>query len=135
MSRGSVERSLSFGFFFFKQKTAYEISTRDWSSDVCSSDLDAGAGACGTNDRIVAAASGERSLYEPTCDGSLFCRNVPTDASGIFVPYELLIVLMYSFAKSVYPMSVMWKPSRLNAPPVTNALESASGPTNSCPAA
>src|ERR1044071_9933493 len=26
-------------FFFFKQKTAYEISTRDWSSDVCSSDL------------------------------------------------------------------------------------------------
>ena len=24
---------------FFKQKTAYEISTRDWSSDVCSSDL------------------------------------------------------------------------------------------------
>src|SRR5215471_20680520 len=25
-------------FFFFKQKTAYELST-DWSSDVCSSDL------------------------------------------------------------------------------------------------
>src|SRR5216110_3722802 len=27
-------------FFFFKQKTAYELSSRDWSSDVCSSDLD-----------------------------------------------------------------------------------------------
>src|SRR5213075_3483881 len=27
-------------FFFFKQKTAYEITRRDWSSDVCSSDLD-----------------------------------------------------------------------------------------------
>jgi len=26
-------------FFFFKQKTAYEISDCDWSSDVCSSDL------------------------------------------------------------------------------------------------
>src|SRR5216110_875723 len=26
-------------FFFFKQKPAYEISSRDWSSDVCSSDL------------------------------------------------------------------------------------------------
>src|ERR1043165_2026065 len=25
--------------FFFKQKTAYEIRPRDWSSDVCSSDL------------------------------------------------------------------------------------------------
>src|SRR6056300_1830792 len=27
-----------FDFFFFKQKTAYEISECDWSSDVCSSD-------------------------------------------------------------------------------------------------
>ena len=26
-------------FFFFKQKTAYEIMSGDWSSDVCSSDL------------------------------------------------------------------------------------------------
>jgi len=26
-------------FFFFKQKTAYEIKFGDWSSDVCSSDL------------------------------------------------------------------------------------------------
>src|SRR3546814_4921297 len=28
-------------FFFFKQKTAYEWRISDWSSDVCSSDLDA----------------------------------------------------------------------------------------------
>ena len=28
-----------FLFFFFKQKTAYEIKECDWSSDVCSSDL------------------------------------------------------------------------------------------------
>src|SRR3546814_8166295 len=27
--------------FFFKQKTAYEMRISDWSSDVCSSDLDA----------------------------------------------------------------------------------------------
>ena len=27
-------------FFFFKQKTAYEVKECDWSSDVCSSDLD-----------------------------------------------------------------------------------------------
>src|SRR3546814_2455472 len=35
-------------FFFFKQKTAYEVRISDWSSDVCSSDLgvaaDLGAG-------------------------------------------------------------------------------------------
>src|SRR5216117_3542296 len=31
-----------FFFFFFKQKTAYEIRKGDWSSDVCSSDLNTG---------------------------------------------------------------------------------------------
>src|SRR3546814_1801204 len=30
-------------FFFFKQKTAYEMRISDWSSDVCSSDLNATA--------------------------------------------------------------------------------------------
>src|SRR3546814_7924861 len=30
-----------FHFFFFKQKTAYEMRISDWSSDVCSSDLGA----------------------------------------------------------------------------------------------
>src|SRR3546814_1245528 len=31
--------SCIFFFFFFKQKTAYEMRISDWSSDVCSSDL------------------------------------------------------------------------------------------------
>src|SRR3546814_1747759 len=31
-------------FFFFKQKTAYEMRISDWSSDVCSSDLGGGSG-------------------------------------------------------------------------------------------
>src|ERR1044072_9375743 len=34
-----VVRYIHFIFFFFKQKTAYEIYQCDWSSDVCSSDL------------------------------------------------------------------------------------------------
>src|SRR3546814_2254937 len=34
----SRERFVFF-FFFFKQKTAYEMRISDWSSDVCSSDL------------------------------------------------------------------------------------------------
>src|SRR3546814_8092875 len=33
-----------FVFFFFKQKTAYEMRISDWSSDVCSSDLGRAAG-------------------------------------------------------------------------------------------
>src|SRR3546814_9990146 len=43
MSHASVFRSvgafIGSGFFFFKQKTAYELRISDWSSDVCSSDL------------------------------------------------------------------------------------------------
>src|SRR3546814_8007521 len=44
-----------FCFFFFKQKTAYEMRISDWSSDVCSSDLTALAAGligkrCGAHD-------------------------------------------------------------------------------------
>src|SRR3546814_4678075 len=35
-------RSCVVFFFFFKQKTAYEMRISDWSSDVCSSDLHRG---------------------------------------------------------------------------------------------
>src|SRR3546814_6982533 len=41
-------------FFFFKQKTAYEMRISDWSSDVCSSDLDMGPD---RDERRVEAAS------------------------------------------------------------------------------
>src|SRR3546814_4809329 len=36
---GVHEWCIPFLFFFFKQKTAYEMRISDWSSDVCSSDL------------------------------------------------------------------------------------------------
>src|SRR3546814_20809481 len=35
----SIIFTFVFIFFFFKQKTAYEMRISDWSSDVCSSDL------------------------------------------------------------------------------------------------
>src|SRR3546814_6765989 len=41
-------------FFFFKQKTAYEMRISDWSSDVCSSDL---AGSPGSAALSVAATA------------------------------------------------------------------------------
>src|SRR3546814_10240907 len=49
-------------FFFFKQKTAYEMRISDWSSDVCSSDLNNGhsndgSGANGTSFAPIDAAS------------------------------------------------------------------------------
>src|SRR3546814_17207392 len=58
-------------FFFFKQKTAYEMRISDWSSDVCSSDLDQqriegadqGAGQAGQF-REAAVGGGEQSPVE-----------------------------------------------------------------------
>ena len=54
-----------FRFFFFKQKTAYELYQCDWSSDVCSSDL----------------AKTTGSLYQVAGDGT-----VVTLETGIGVP-------------------------------------------------
>src|SRR6059036_803503 len=52
-----------FLFFFFKQKTAYEITYGDWSSDVCSSDLR-------RHDRSRAPeGDGTRSADEAPLDG------------------------------------------------------------------
>src|SRR3546814_4805482 len=47
-------------FFFFKQKTAYEMRISDWSSDVCSSDLQLAIG------RALAGQPSLLLLDEPT---------------------------------------------------------------------
>src|SRR3546814_3156066 len=44
---------VSFFFFFFKQKTAYEMRISDWSSDVCSSDLHASVSAGSNGSDII----------------------------------------------------------------------------------
>src|SRR3546814_1670328 len=49
-----IECKIMLIFFFFKQKTAYEMRISDWSSDVCSSDLDQVGDAVG--DRLLRLA-------------------------------------------------------------------------------
>src|SRR3546814_15084334 len=48
-------------FFFFKQKTAYEMRISDWSSDVCSSDLPL------TRPDLGAASPDARLYCRPVC--------------------------------------------------------------------
>src|SRR5437868_7529481 len=43
-------------FFFFSSRRRHTISKRDWSSDVCSSDLDGAAALTGQSSRARAAA-------------------------------------------------------------------------------
>src|SRR3546814_1971260 len=51
--------SFFFVFFFFKQKTAYEMRISDWSSDVCSSDL------IGGPDEVNAAEWAKDNMKKP----------------------------------------------------------------------
>src|SRR3546814_10066808 len=65
--------------FFVKQKTAYEMRSSDWRSDVCSSDLIAGA----WRYRIFTQPRQRRSAWAPSRDQQLceivflFSRKVP----------------------------------------------------------
>src|SRR3546814_15277518 len=76
-------------FFFFKQKTAYEMRISDWSSDVCSSDLysarsiggrDEMQGTCvRMNDGIdlTVYAQNEMRILGEDIDGTLAMPNRP----------------------------------------------------------
>src|SRR3546814_15583964 len=62
---------VSFVFFFFKQKTAYEMRISDWSSDVCSSDLISPA--IGSSaPRASASSAGRSAIATPP-----FCSSAP----------------------------------------------------------
>src|SRR3546814_3217033 len=54
---------MDLSFFFFKQKTAYEMRISDWSSDVCSSDLSIPPGAA----RQQLGKGEPRSSWHPHC--------------------------------------------------------------------
>src|SRR3546814_10857677 len=56
-----------FLFYFFKQKTAYEMRISDWSSDVCSSDLHIVGGPC-LRQRPGLAEAGDRAVDQPGID-------------------------------------------------------------------
>src|SRR3546814_1841141 len=72
-------------FFFFKQKTAYEMRISDWSSDVCSSDLALSVSRQGC-DRVDKTAlrkgrkerKGERKEQQSLDVGSTASRFEPT---------------------------------------------------------
>src|SRR3546814_4725131 len=76
------------GFFFFKQKTAYEMRISDWSSDVCSSDL---AGADLGGDRLHPfAREDERAAARPV-DPAVRARRRQVERSGRYPPGQEIL--------------------------------------------
>ena len=80
-----------FFFFFFKQKTAYEIVSRDWSSDVCSSDLETQMlMEKGAVERVEGAVEGfySRLFVVPNPDGRSEERRVGKECRSRWSPYH-----------------------------------------------
>src|SRR3546814_14689899 len=68
-----------FFFFFFKQKTAYDMRISDWSSDVCSSDLN-----MHLLERVASEAQ-KAHILEPLASGaarSVFLVTEPDNGAG-----------------------------------------------------
>src|SRR3546814_10493988 len=78
-----------FVFFFFKQKTAYELRISDWSSDVCSSDLFYGASVSRSSSRSFSGKPGPGldhrcpSEYKRTHEADTRNRQVRTTARAV----------------------------------------------------
>src|SRR3546814_7881557 len=62
-------------FFFFKQKTAYEMRISDWSSDVCSSDLH--------NEKSVVTYDYLFNFSELNIQKSFICASGITSENGV----------------------------------------------------
>src|SRR5216117_1116014 len=69
-------------FFFFKQKTAYEIRKGDWSSDVCSSDLAGAAHGCNENEAGAPHCWANNLLKTRRPASSVACRPSDPAQSG-----------------------------------------------------
>src|SRR5881394_139566 len=75
-----------FDFFFFKQKTAYEIGWCDWSSDVCSSDLQLNRNAFPS--RRCEASDSSRGRSALPIAGSLAAAAMPSRRVDLPEPFS-----------------------------------------------
>src|SRR3546814_17821120 len=87
-------------FFFFKQKTAYDMRISDWSSDVCSSDLNpATIGASRLLYGYLLRKSAEVWEYRPcrlhmkliVIDDVVYIGSANFDVRSLFVNVELMV--------------------------------------------
>src|SRR3546814_10626309 len=109
-------------FFFFKQKTAYEMRISDWSSDVCSSDLP----------KRYRNEHGQLMEHAPFCERDMkLPRNLEThDEQGDFKIVIKKEGLMYPYTYGTHPFDFVgwdgyhfpWGFSIHNFEPITGRL-------------
>src|SRR5216117_4202223 len=86
MMRTRVDKR-NFLFFFFKQKTAYEIRKGDWSSDVCSSDLAWRRSLMRVWRRRCASPCGSRSRWRTRSEERRVGKECPSLCRSRWSPY------------------------------------------------
>src|SRR3546814_3162159 len=87
-------------FFFFKQKTAYEMRISDWSSDVCSSDL---REAKGFDHMDVALSIGVQQMVRSDLSGSGVMFSIDTETG---FPHAAVISAAWGLGEMVVQGSV-----------------------------
>src|SRR3546814_2860228 len=90
-------------FFFFKQKTAYEMRISDWSSDVCSSDLIAGA--------MIQKETGANLVHVPYTSPGVATNDLMSGQLDSMLP---LVIMMAPYVKDgrIKGLAVMSKTRR-----------------------
>src|SRR3546814_6881389 len=103
-------------FFFFKQKTAYEMRISDWSSDVCSSDLVALTGE--RLEELKRGASMAKTcglavevLSPQDIAGMYPLLNLDSVTGGVFLPKD-------GQADPAHPTHALAKAARQNGPAI-----------------
>src|SRR3546814_19340390 len=95
-------------FFFFKQKTAYEMRISDWSSDVCSSDL--------TRAPHASSVSSRRSAFLQPTRHKLLSRSAGNFENSSSTLVSLDLPGFNSIVRYVQVSSIRWVISRLKLP-------------------
>src|SRR3546814_11236167 len=98
-------------FFFFKQKTAYEMRISDWSSDVCSSDLQATAVEVRLADpqqarqaanEIMQAIGPQYRLYDWQQANAHFVNALDVERNVMFlIPTLIIVVAAFNLISSM----------------------------------
>src|SRR5213076_2102938 len=109
-------------FFFYNQKTAYEMFGSDWSSDVCSSDL-------ANHSKMDLSIRGHRGFKDAspinvptgegraciTCDGEEKCHGILADFEIATVLRSSRVALCFSFRHSwKHPAQISKRPTVIN---------------------
>src|SRR3546814_11042458 len=108
-------------FFFFKQKTEYEMRISDWSSDVCSSDLNEGDARGGAGSRSQAMSMHAQRNTRVDAEMALrvgrvqLVRNVwhaPIDQQGAADAHHLELSLLPNTGEPRGCFPDLWGPQR-----------------------